>query len=221
MLNINELIGFGICGRQRSESRFTGISLNTASAITWNHNDVAIGDPDGSRLIVVNTGAYSVSPAITGVTCNGVAMTKAVNRISGSALTDTAIFYLRVPAGDTADFVVTKAGSNSNGNHLAVYALYGVENDVPYITSDSVANPFVLSANVLQDTFGVAVAQTYGGTGTFSEVGLVEDWEGSAWMTSKNDVSCSQYFNAAESPRTMTITCSYVNHHSACFAAWK
>lgn len=103
-------------------------SLNATGAHTY--NAVSLGEAAEDRIILVYTdgsgnsgGAYAVS----GITVGGVAMTMTAGP---STRAGAAIGYLKVPAGVSANIVVTTTGANCNVGGYVV-ALYGFELDTP------------------------------------------------------------------------------------------
>lgn len=72
-------------------------------------NGRSIGTASTDRIVIVSTsfasGVFTQSSQVTGVTCNGNAMTPI--RTPSSRVADTNLWYLVVPSGTTADFIVT------------------------------------------------------------------------------------------------------------------
>lgn len=223
MLNLTELCGFGSgAGLGKQDSAYITTVASGTSALEHTYTNVDIGKPDSSRIVVVVTQHYSVSPATTGITVGGSAMTLAKQNLSSTALGEVSIWYLAYPTGTTADIVVTKGGSNSV-NITSVYALYGMTSSTPDVTSESDADPAVLSANITAGSFGIGAARTYlNSANNYTWVGLTEDYDNNPVSNNSYSVA-SQYLNATESPRT--ITADYAStgsgHYCAVFAAWK
>lgn len=88
------------------DAKSTGSSDPESSTLTWSHT--CTGD---NRLLVVTVGE-SRNVTVTGVTYNGVALTKAKELDGGGGGNDYAsIWYLIAPDTGTNDIVVTYSGS--------------------------------------------------------------------------------------------------------------
>lgn len=96
-----------------SRTTLTTTKTATASSQTTASVTLAAGD-----LLVVQVGLtkYSTAQAVTGITWNGNALTKAVSKTGMPSVTsewhEVSIWYLKVAAGASATVAITCAGSN-------------------------------------------------------------------------------------------------------------
>jgi hypothetical protein len=114
--------------------------VNSATA-----NNVSIGTASVDRIVVVTTsfrsGAYNQNTKVTSVTCGGTSMTPIVTPYG--TLTNSNIWYLLVPTGSTANFVVTLetiSGDNRAG-YVSFATISGYQSGTPaIINSNSVGS---------------------------------------------------------------------------------
>lgn len=131
-------------------------SNSTASSFTF--NTTPAGHAHSTRHIVVFVHTAS-NTTITGVTCNGNAMTPLAT-IGGGSVTANGAFIIKETSGTTCDIVVS-LGTGVPTIDLGVYAVYG--GNAITLTDSGIAN----NADPLTDTIstvagGVFIA--YGGT---------------------------------------------------------
>jgi len=224
MLNVNELIGFGVGGVSIQDSRFVTF-VHSVSSKPYTFTSTDIGTPDPTRVLVVAVQSYSASPNIDYVRVDGVNMTEVAVQRSGSDLTEVGLWAIPWPAGDTATITYSVAGAVNYGC-AAVYALYGLQSATPYVTAGDGTEPIVLSSNVDAGSFGIAIDRQHQNTtpNTATWVGLSKNHEVTNMSGNTTTVSCaSQLFNATESPRTINVTWTLATdgHRAGIFAAWK
>jgi hypothetical protein len=101
--------------------------------------------------------ARSVEPySVSGVTINGSAATLAVNSSLGR---NSAIFYLLVPTGTTANIVVTLSGSGTPGRCVVgVFTVKGYTSSVPEFVGSAYSDTSVASLSVPSNVSSGAAA---------------------------------------------------------------
>ena len=137
-------------GSQGVVSKFLVGSTNDTAGTSQTHSGLAIGSPDPQRLVVaiVSWNDNDLNPTlITGVTCGGVAMTKAIGTTYSDNGDGAAIYYLNVASGATADFVVS-CNSTFNYSGVMVYELHGLNSLTP------------TAATFAEDTLAMGYAET-------------------------------------------------------------
>lgn len=96
----------------------------SASSNVATYTNVAIGDADASRIVVVCVSSEVTGGTINSCTLGGNAMTAGTAGTQG--VVNARTFYLAVPTGTTATIAVTFGANNtSTQNHISVYSVTG------------------------------------------------------------------------------------------------
>lgn len=108
-----------------------------AGVTTYNVTGRSIGAAASDRIIIVNTafatGAFAGNLAVTGATCNGVAMTP-IKTPSATENADSNLWYALVPTGTTANFVFTVNGStDERAGFVGFSRLTGYSSPIPTV----------------------------------------------------------------------------------------
>jgi hypothetical protein len=124
-----------------SISYYSGLNNNQleANENSFSLNNQNIGGASFDRMVVVvlnlAAGSFGGTVSITGVTCNGAAMTP-IRTPSASTTSDGNIFYLLVPAGSTANFVFTFNNYQSlRAFQYSVYTVKGYSGAAPAVVN--------------------------------------------------------------------------------------
>jgi hypothetical protein len=113
MLNITELIGFGVGGGPAATIALTGSSSGSSTTSTLTYTDAPIGVAATNRVVWVAVGIRGSggnARTINSITIGGVTATLVATTSSAQA---SAIGYLVVAAGTTATVIVTCSGDAS------------------------------------------------------------------------------------------------------------
>jgi hypothetical protein len=128
---------------------YEDVASSSSNLFTYTFNGRAIGTASSDRIVVVCAmiNARSTEPySVSGVTINGSAATLAVNSSLGR---NSAIFYLLVPTGTTANIVVTLSGSGTPGRCVAgIFTVKGYTNATPEVVGSAYSDTNVASLSV-------------------------------------------------------------------------
>jgi len=123
-----------------------------------------IGNPSDDRRVIVGVmagfAAAVTTRAVSAITANGINLLEAVqNNTGGSNGVTVGLFMGNVPAGTTADIVVTFAGAVSRTG-IGIWTCVGVSSDVAKATGSHMAtDPAVVTLTpIFADGFAIAVA---------------------------------------------------------------
>lgn len=126
-------------------------SLLIQSSTSYTFNNIDIGTATGDRLVVIGVtalgGSFS-SGTISGLTINGVSATEAIQTPNNDNFTRTAIFYLSVTSGTTANIVATLSAGSAARCFITSYALYGLGSTTPLSTNTNAASTQSLTNTV-------------------------------------------------------------------------
>jgi len=147
---------------------------STSSNITY--NGLSIGTADSTRVVIVAVAGVSGTGGrpINSVTLNGTAMNEVVSVYTSNGFTvSSAIYYLAVPTGTTANFIVYTGGNQSPVPYIL--AAYGLNNAAPYAigsaTSPGTNATLSQTLNLEPDGLVIAIGSTREtGGGTFSGI---------------------------------------------------
>jgi hypothetical protein len=163
----------GPCGRPpAADVHFIGTNSQTADQASYTYTAEPIGGttrPD-RRIVVVTGGTLTV--AISSVTVNGGATTKA--QLGGMAGTSSAFFITNdpYPNGTTADIVVNFAATASR-SHIAVYAVFSLTSITP---TDSAQAPSAGEDLIIQPG-GIAIAMSLSNGSACAWTGITERYD--------------------------------------------
>jgi hypothetical protein len=161
---------------------YEDVASSSSNLFTYTFNGRAIGTASSDRIVVVCAmiNARSVEPyGISGVTIDGSAATLAVSSSLGK---NSAIFYLLVPTGTTANIVVTLSGSGTPGRCVAgIFTVKGYTNATPEVVGSAYSDTSVasLSVPINVSSGAAAIACCYVGsnaTSTWTSP-MVEDFD--------------------------------------------
>lgn len=122
---------------KRPYAVLTDMQTTTTNATTYTINNVKIGKPDPSRLIVVFTHAedsaasFNLNSGTIGGAAASILITGAVN-----LTVNTGIMQLAVPGGEELTITATY-GEAVIGFTIGVYALYNLKSHTPRITAEA------------------------------------------------------------------------------------
>lgn len=186
-------------GQLRPSFAYITSNSSTTDATSYTFAGTSLGTAGPNRLIVVGTALRSAAVnSYSSVTVGGNAMSNAV--VQNAHQTNIGLHYLLVPAGTSADIVVTMTGTGGRCG-IGVWALYNLAQTAPRSTAiDNSAN-YALSLNTQPDAIVCAI--TYNG-GSTSEVwtGLTENFD--VVPEGAHIIGASVQCTTAETPRTMS-----------------
>ncbi|MCA0421939.1 MAG: hypothetical protein LCH61_01220 [Proteobacteria bacterium] len=202
---------------RRAISTYIGTTLDTSALATVTLTGVAIGPPAPDRLVVaVVLGRDSNARTISSVTIGGVAATAAVT--SPSQNNPTGIYYARVPAGATADIVVTFSAATTR-MAVAVYTVTGYRNLTPAAVNQGYGSGTTLSVALARPRDAVVIAGSItSSAGTFAWSGVTEDTD-IAHVSSRVSAA-SDDFGAAEPAMAVSFVNSGSGAASIVAATW-
>jgi hypothetical protein len=225
MLNLNELIGFGVGGSQPKVTFIdTTVFYDGGFHATKTFTGVNIGTPSPDRIVVVGVNGTGPTAAVfSGAKLGGsggTPMTQIAQLAGGQA--GVALFYLPFPDGATTDIYFT-CSTSAGSFGVTVHTITGANQQAPYVHSTDTADVLTLSANVESGTAGLAhVAGTaISATPTCTWAGLTLN---ETLNTYTNEVvsSATGAFTASASPLTITADWANVTTSAAgIFAAWR
>lgn len=192
-------------------------AAQTASNSAFTFTGASIGGPG---LIVVCAMAKSHSGAsynASSITLGGVSMTAASNASNDEP---TAIFYLRVSSGTSADIVVTWSGY-MDGCEISVYRISGVNSDTPVGNAASYGS-FVANRSISLTTGTgaiIVVGSNSSATTSFTTDVVTEDMD---TQVGAIFTAYSGHLNgfAGTSPVTITATPAASSNLSIAGASW-
>ncbi len=202
---------------RRAIVSYIGTTLDTSALATVTLTGVAIGTPAPDRLVVaVVLGRDSSARTISSVTIGGVAATAAVT--SPSQNNPTGIYYARVPAGATADIVVTFSAATTR-MAVAVYTLTGYRNAAPAAVDQDYGSGTTLSVALARPRDAVVIAGSItSSAGTFAWSGVTEDTD--IAHASSRVSAASDDFGAAEPAMAVSFVNSGSGAASIVAATW-
>lgn len=202
---------------RRAISTYISTTLDTSALATVTLTGVAIGTPAPDRLVVaVVLGRDSNARTISSVTIGGVAATAAVT--SPSQNNPTGIYYARVPAGTTADIVVTFSAATTR-MAVAVYTLTGYRNAAPAAVDQDYDTTTTLSATLARPRDAVVIAGSItSSTGTFTWTGATEDADTA--HSGNRASTASATFGAADPAMAISFVNTSSGAASLCAATW-
>lgn len=195
-------------------SVYTDSAYSIADASAFTFSNKSIGAAAGDRCIVVAVGNWqSAARPIASVTIAGNAMSQLVQLSAvGTNPATAGLFIYRLPAGTTADIVVTLSGGTAQGCVIGVWALYNVENIVANNTAAAyqAGTPYNVSTSINCPVDGaiVAFAQfvTASSPSTVSWTGMTEDFDIQGGVANSECSGASDEQNASVSNKSITAT---------------
>jgi hypothetical protein len=191
-----------------AEATYIGRTTNTSFLTTYTFSSVAIGAAVANRRVVVGVSARGgQSPLMTGVTCNGEAMTLVEEIASTSSVSSYAGLYEIVEAdGTDCEIVVTFAQAGQTHCSLNVFTVANT-NGVATDTIESIANPGSGSLTVPVNgcVIGLAMTGCSASTGSWAWTNLTED---SDYIPASGNATSAASSNTAEGSLTITATAS-------------
>lgn len=206
MLDLTNLIGFGV-GAHRSAVQTEPVLLNLSGASVLMFNGAGLGNPEPSRVIIVNVVANRSVNATVSMTCtlNGMSMSNRLLYVSGGKY--HAIFTGLVPEGETGDIVLTFGSGNFNA-FISVIAATGGLNEVPHDTSTIESTSAGLTLSIPEDGLMLCNHNTNNTNADAAWIGATEIY-GAAFTNNANSGSLSADLRMpAEIDRAITITAS-------------
>lgn len=167
---------------------YTHLAASGSNLFTYTFNGCGIGTATSDRIVVVCAminAQSSTTYGISGVTINGSAATLAVSSSLGK---NSAIFYLLVPTGTTANVVVSLSGSGTPGRCVAgVFTVKNYTRLIPEVVGSAYSDTSVasLSLPINVSSGAAAIACCYVGsnaTSTWTSP-MVEDFDFAAENT--------------------------------------
>lgn len=189
-------------------------SGSSASSATCTVSSVTTGTAQADRYVVVTVGAVgSVGNVITGVTCDGNAMTQVVYVINSSS--KAAIYILNVPTGTSSTIVVTFSGTIS-AIIVGVYTATGLLSSTAVGTNSQTVDNTATNLTTVANGFAIGVAIT-NATSTFTWNNLSEDYDVASGSRGSSGASISP-----NSSPSLSITCdgTSANNPAQVFASW-
>ena len=178
MLAVSQLHGFNIAGRVTRSFCATASSGANASSYTFSGHSIGSAATDRIVVAAVSWTAFADGVTTSGVTIDGITATAIAVGNSDTGATasrESSLWAARVPAGTTADVVVTLSASGIRCG-IATYAIYGARQLTPFATSTDTddSNPATLS--VVTPFGGVFIGTSMANdTSTAVTTGATED----------------------------------------------
>ena len=179
MLRLNQLIGFGAGGRRPMGVTFTATGTDSGSA-NLNFGTLSIGSDEGGRVILVgvalrstNSGATIASATLGGNA--GTILLQANNTTGGNSNVSGFILFDNVPAGTTAEVLITFNASVNVGAAVCLWKLMGLQSTAAKSTDTDTNGgnaTLTLDARIRDVVFGAAYEK---GEATPSWTGIDED----------------------------------------------
>ena len=139
---------------------YIGNHNDTSQSSSHTFTNKGVGTAADNRTVAVTAVTHADSGVITGITCNGSAMTEKAYT-SGESSEECGIWEFDLSAGTTATFVVTSSNTAHRMN-IGIWALYGV--GVANDTAVDAAQPFSQSITLLGGGVAIAVSCNNGAT---------------------------------------------------------
>lgn len=181
---------------------FIANTNSTANASTYTFTAASIGTAAADRIVVVACGAYddgAASPTITAPTIGGTAAIIAASTASSAIA--TAVFYLLVPSGTTANIVTGALGATCERCAISVYTITGWTAYAPFTTATVSSSS---TAAVRAGCFGVGMVVN-SATTAVTWVGLTEDTD-YTWETTRRFSSANGSFAVSNATESVTAT---------------
>lgn len=187
---------------------------------TYTFSGTSIGAASADRVVIVAVAGMTGSArTISSVTIGGNTATVAVTQASTSGTgTRIGLYYLAVPAGTTADIVVTFSGAMASCR-IAVFAMTGHTSGTPAATGadGSGSTTFNPNCNVVTGDVLICASLADG-----SGVAWTNATEQSDGVTEENNLSTAKYTaTSSETPRTITAVHTGASLGCAVSAAWR
>lgn len=175
------------------------------SGPTYVFEDIDLGVPSSSGLLILGVGINSLGSSVTSVTVNGNAASETVG--SAGSGRDAGLYQIAGESG--VGDVTVNVGALGQRCKIALWQLRGVRNTTAYDTdSYSTTPPTVPAPAVSLDVpkFGAAIAFLFMDTTSTAHAwtGLPEIFEDHAETTIAS--GGSQIFNAAQTPLNVSVT---------------
>lgn len=166
MLNVNNLIGFGVGG---SDLPTTATYISTyssgADSASYTITNANLGTPYAGRRIVIGIAChFSGTATISSITVGGVAATKLVSSFGGGGLTSGVAFYIIEDSSNATANVVLNFSAALAGYAIAIWAMAEM-NFTGATTSNAISNNTTspsLSIPITISKTGVCLAITKG-----------------------------------------------------------
>jgi hypothetical protein len=196
------------------------VSGSITSSATYTGQNV--GTPAGRRYLIVAVvtagGAVGTIPA--SLTVNGLPMTLLANDTKALLSNYTSFWGRLVPAGSTADFVLTMTNATAAQASLAIWAVTGLRSMVPTDAVASSATPAALSINVQPHGVVIASAGSGNSGATYTWAGITVDYTSSVSSgTNPARSAGSAVSPAGATPLAVTCTYSSVSATNECALA--
>lgn len=223
MLQVNQLIGFGVGGIALGPPPVLAFETNVqagADNTTYTFAAVDIGTAAADRRVIVAITANSnagAGAAISSATIGGITADIIVEHMAVSA-SSSHIFMAEVPTGTTADIVVTFAAAQIRAG-IGVWSVTGLTNPIPTDTVSTATSPAVLDLDVLEGGFIIGVAYAASDP-EMTWAGGTERYE--ANIEGSTDHSGADNSNmTAATPHTFTCTYTGETAPTACSASFR
>lgn len=176
MLNVNELIGFGVGGKTLKIARGAVVSSGDGSSYGLSATDGGIESSDSREIYILWAGG-SVQPSSVSCTVNGNSAQQLSFTSSGSKQSAAAFKYKVGNVSGPWSVVVSLGGSDitGEGSLLANWCCDEVDSSSP-LYSIGEGSPYTLTASGSPAAF-LAIASRFGGPPSLSGTGL------SSWTT--------------------------------------
>jgi hypothetical protein len=209
MLNVNELVGFGVGGRGQVTAEYISTVEDNTNKTTYTFAGRSLGAEGNQRKIaitVTGTGG-AVDRTISSVSVAGVAGVQIVQEyINVSSLSRvSAIFLANVPTGTTGNVVVTGTGAFANCR-IGVYAIRGLDEMKAIATNQSSSSSTTSrTLSLTSNEAGCAIACANYGSGTATWSGLTSNYD--AAMGGDKATGASENFTTSGT-KSITVTIS-------------
>jgi hypothetical protein len=210
MLNVNNLIGFGVTTQKKVDVVLGSYFGLTSTRSSYTFNSVAFSEPSADRYIIVSVhGRQTTTPTLNSVTIGGVSATLLVQqRNTSSGLSISSFWIAYVPTGTSGSVVVTFSGNMGRCMGHS-YAIYNLNSTTPISTATAGTantNPLILNANVQPNT--VYLATVHNNNSTTSSTawsGADEQYD----VRAEGQTSGAIYYASInETPRAVSATFS-------------
>jgi hypothetical protein len=208
------------------DATFIGSVDSTADATVYTFNGTSVGSAFAGRRLVVALEARGVgmnaTVPISGVTCNGDAMSPVVQAAgTGSPGTAAALFEIVEPDGTTADFVVTFAQSGQTHCAMDVYSIAGsggAATDTAQSTAVPPSDTITVPTNGC--VIGVVGFGASGSSGSVAWTNLSEDSDRVPESGSNSSAAHSNSAGGGDLTITATLSGTTVSRRQMVAAAW-
>lgn len=231
MLQVNQLIGFGVGGGNNGPyaRTYVGRSSSTVDGSSFTFSGISFGTAYDDRLIVLAVTSSAASgatgdTAISSVTIGGISATIIQQNHTrlGTRYALSAIISAAVPTGATGNVVVTFAASVLNCV-VDLYTITGIVSQTPTASNGTVGpgDSTTLSTTLNVSSNGILIAAFASGTtpaGVVWTVGPIEDAD--ANVESGGHSSASKQAMSAATPQTVTETHGNLDQGALSAASW-